>query len=486
MPRPIDYPALLAGHTALIERINTGEAGLHVLDALLRGAQEAIGATGMSFAEYGPSGGRIIAAIGASEWALGRPVDPTEPATARLLGGKRSQTVSVHQLAGELADQLAGRGLHYMVGARAEIGGVVIGSLHAYYTEADEPPGTEFRTVLGWLASSLAHMYGDQAGLPVHGDGPVVAALADGLAIIDFDRKVRLWNPAAEQVTGHSAAQVLNQPLPFPVPQAGQVLDHRLPDGRWLEIASGELPGTVQSRVVTFRDITDQHRRAGDRDLFVAVTSHELRTPVTVIKGYADTLSNHWDNLPDAERRHAAVVIGQRATELARLVDRLLNSANDTASTGGAPPVPFDLVEALRNAERDLPAALRRRLFVQLPLDLPKALGDRTAVATVLTELTTNADKYSGAETPIELTAEADERTVVFRVSDRGIGVRPEHVERAFDRFWQGESGDRRRYPGAGLGLYLVRRVIERQNGWVSLRPREGGGTVAEVRLPRG
>src|SRR5688572_3432984 len=150
MPRPIDYPALLASHNALIERINTGEAGLHVLAAPPRGAQSAIGATGMSFAEYGPSGGRIIAAIGASEWALGRPVDPTEPATARLLAGRRSQTVSVEQLAGELADQLAGRGLRYMVGARAEIGGVVIGSLHAYYTEAGEPPGAEFRTVLGW------------------------------------------------------------------------------------------------------------------------------------------------------------------------------------------------------------------------------------------------------------------------------------------------------------------------------------------------
>ena len=208
---------------------------------------------------------------------------------------------------------------------------------------------------------------------------------------------------------------------------------------------------------------------------------------MTVIKGYADTLSNHWDDLPDAERRHAAVVIGQRATELARLVDRLLNSANDTASTGGAPPVPFDLVEALRNAERDLPAALRRRLFVQLPLDLPKALGDRTAVATVLTELTTNADKYSGAETPIELTAEADERTVVFRVSDRGIGVRPEHVERAFDRFWQGESGDRRRYPGAGLGLYLVRR-IDRTTKRMGVSPssrrgRNGRGGAIATRL---
>ncbi len=149
-------------------------------------------------------------------------------------------------------------------------------------------------------------------------------------------------------------------------------------------------------------------------------------------------------------------------------------------------PTPFDLVEALRVAERDLPTALRRRLLVRLPVDLPKAVGDRSTITTILTELVTNADKYSVEGTAIELTAHSDERTVVFRVSDRGIGVRPEQVERAFDRFWQAESGDRRRYPGAGLGLYLVRRVIERQNGWVSLRPREGGGTIAEVRLPRG
>ena len=283
MPRPSDYRNLLAAHTRLIERINAGEAGLPLLDTLMRAAQEALGAVGMTFAEYGPAGGRIIAAIGASDWALGRPVDPTEPTTARLLAGPPTQVVAVEQLPGELSDHLVGRGMRFMAGARAEINGVVIGSLHAFYTADQEPPDGEHETLIGWLASGLAHMYGDQAGLPVHGDGPVVAALADGLAIIEADGTVRLWNPAAEQVTGQPSARVLNRPVPFPVPQAGQVLDHRLPDGRWIEITSGELPGTVHSRVVTFRDITDQHARAGDRDLFVAVTSHELRTPVTVI-----------------------------------------------------------------------------------------------------------------------------------------------------------------------------------------------------------
>ncbi|GGK09072.1 hypothetical protein GCM10010123_43690 [Pilimelia anulata] len=239
-----------------------------------------------------------------------------------------------------------------------------------------------------------------------------------------------------------------------------------------------------------------------DRDLFIAATSHELRTPVTVIKGYADTLANHWEHLPEADRREAARVISERAGDLARLVDRLLAAASEADPASGAPPVAFDLVDGLRTAVAALPADLARRLVVQLPAGLPGAIGDPASLSTVLTELATNADKYSPVGSPIWLTAGATGGAVYFRVSDQGIGVRPEYAERVFDRFWQGEQapvpaprgprslgradddGYRRRRGGAGLGLYLVRRIVERQNGWVSLRPREGGGTVAEVRLP--
>ncbi|MBF9131110.1 PAS domain-containing protein [Plantactinospora sp. S1510] len=486
MPDRPDYPCLIAGHADVIEMLNAGEVGLPVLNRLLQVAAQALGAAGMAFVEYGPSGGRVVSANGAAGWAVGRPIRPLDEATSELLCGPRVQSLRIDALPGELAEQLDGRGLRYMISARAEVGGLTIGTLYALYRDAIRSDDAEYQVALGYLASSAAHMYGDQAGLPVHGDGTVVAALADGLAIVTRDGTVQLWNPAAEKVTGLRAAELLDRPLPFPVPPPGQVLDHRLPDGRWLKITSGELPGAGAARVVTFRDSSDQHVRDHDRDLFVAVTSHELRTPVTVIKGYADTLDAHWESLSESDRRQAAGLIGQRAGELARLVDRLLSTTNDVGPVGGSPPVPFDLVETLRAAATDLPADLRHRLVLQLPDDLPKALGDRASLATVLTELTTNAGKYSPDGSPVQLTAEADKRTVAFRVSDRGIGVRPEHVERAFERFWQGESGDRRRYPGAGLGLYLVRRIVERQNGWVSLRPRDGGGTVAEVRLPRG
>ncbi|HET9518783.1 MAG TPA: ATP-binding protein [Actinoplanes sp.] len=484
MPQRPDYAALINGQTSVLDRINAGEAGLGALTELVQLAQTVLSARGASFAEYGPGHGRVIAASGACAWALGRPVDREQ---SPLATGARVQLIGLESLDPTLAGQLQGRDLLLMLGARCEIGGLVVGSLQVCYGEADGTPDDEHHAVLGLLASYVAHMYGDQSGLPVHGDGPVVAALSDGLAMVDRRGFVQLWNPAAEQLTGRSAAEMLNQKLLFPVPPPGQVLVHRLPEGRWIKVTSGDLPGTPALRVVTFRDSTDQKARREDRDLFVAVTSHELRTPVTVIKGYADTLTHHWHSLDEAGRREAVRIIGARAGELARLVDRLLSATSDAGPVGDAAPGPFDLVETLRAAVADLPADLRRRLVVKrLPADLPKAYGDRESLATILTELATNADKYSPPGSDVELSAGADERTVTFRVSDRGIGIRPEHVERAFERYWQGESGDRRHYPGAGLGLYLVRRLVERQHGWVSLRPRAGGGTVAEVRLPRG
>ncbi|HEX7746472.1 MAG TPA: PAS domain-containing sensor histidine kinase [Micromonosporaceae bacterium] len=479
-----DYPALLAGVTELIDRINSGEAGLHILDKLLRAGQRSLGAAGMSFVEHGHAGGRVIAATGAAEWTLGRPVTFSPAQLARLLTGPPTRDIRHDALTGAVADLLRGCELSGMALARAEIGNTMVGTIHAHYAEAGPAPA-EHHAVLAYLARSVAHMYGHQAGLPVHGDGPVIAALTDGLAIVDRDGTVRLWNPAAERLTGRPPVEMLGRRLPLPIPPPGQLVEHQLPDGRRLEITAGELPGTVASRVVSFREASDRRDRDHDRDLFVAITSHELRTPVTVIKGYAETLSEHWTSLDESERQQAAVVIGQRASELARLVERLLSAADHAGSMGTAPPAAFDFVAALRAAVRELPARLRGRLTVRLPEDLPKAHGDQTGLTTVLTELATNADRYSPADTPVELTAGADELTVFFRVSDRGLGVHPEHVERAFDRFWQAESGDRRRFPGAGLGLYLVRRVVERQKGWVSLRPRDGGGTVAEVRLPR-
>jgi signal transduction histidine kinase len=373
MPDRPDYAALTRGQVALLGRLDAGEAGLSVLQQLVRLAEEALGAEGAVFVEAAADHGRIIVATGVWAPALGRRVDP------------RSDPVT---------DLVDGVDTRHVLGARCHHRGRAVGSLHVCLGSA---PAPEFSAVLELLAGLAGRLYGLNAGLPAHDE---------------------------------------------PEPDA-------------------------------------------DRDLWVAVTSHELRTPVTVIKGYADTLTNHWESLGEPGRREAVRVIGTRAGELARLVDRLLFAASEQDGAVGASPAgPFDLVEALREAAGTLPGDLRRRLVLShMPEDLPKAYGSRDSIATILTELATNAEKYSEPDTTVEVCAGADDDTLRFRVSDRGTGIAPEHVEHAFDRYWQADSGHHR--AGAGLGLYLVRRLAERQNGWVSLRPREGGGTVAEVRLPR-
>ena len=399
MPDRPDYAALTRGQIAVLDRVNAGDAGLSVLHHLVRLAQDALGARGAGFAEYSAGGsatahGRIIVGTGVCEPAIGRRVD-------RLLD-RRTLLVPLDSVNDEFARQIEGGELRHMLGARCEIGGTVVGSLHIYFG-ADTEPGPEHHAVLELLAGHIGRLYSLRSGLPVHGE------------------------PAPER-----------------------------------------------------------ERRQEDRDLWVAVTSHELRTPVTVIKGYADTLSNHWDTLGEAGRRESVRVIGTRAGELARLLDRLLSAASEDSSVGGSPSGPFDLPEALREAADELPGALRARIrFGELPGDLPKAYGNRDSIATILTELATNAERYSTPDTIVEVCAGTDDDTLRFRVSDRGIGIAPEHVELAFERYWQAGSADPQQHSGAGLGLYLVRRLVERQHGWVSLRPREGGGTVAEVRLPR-
>jgi signal transduction histidine kinase len=402
MPEGPEYAALTRGQIAILDRLNAGEAGLPVLQQIVRLAQDGLGGLGAGFAEYGPDHGRVIAATGVCAHALGRRVDRLDAPPP----GGRTRLIPLASLNAEFAGHVEDGDHRRVLGARCQTGDTIVGSLHVCFDEAEEEPGPEHHAVLELLASYIGRLYGHRAGLPVH--------------------------------------------------------------------AGAE-------------DAADQSRRQEDRDLWVAVTSHELRTPVTVIKGYADTLTHHWGSLGEPGRQEAVRIIGARAGELARLVDRLLSATSEDGEVGGSPAGPFDLVEALRQAVEELPAALRRRLVLDgLPQELPKAYGDRDSLATILTELATNADKYSPAGTDVELSAAADGETVTFRVADRGVGVKPEHVEKAFERYWQGESGDRRHHPGAGLGLYLVRRIVERQHGWVSLRPREGGGTVAEVRLPRG
>jgi two-component system phosphate regulon sensor histidine kinase PhoR len=469
--------------TALADLLNAGEGGLVGLQRTVELTPAATGADGAAFVEFGCGGaGRVVAASGELIWGLGRPVDFNDPEVRRLRaddGGVWEYSAdTIHTEGGHV---LAGLGMRWVRFADAKVGSIPVGVLVVCY-RAEGDVCQPWRSALTFLASFIAMQYSLGRGLPVYQDGPAVAPTSDAFALLDPDDVVRAWNPPAELLTAQAAEDQIGKPWPFPLPVADETIEHQMACGRWIEIRAVRV-AISGALAVTFRPRPEAG--SDDRDLFIALTGHELRTPVTVIRGYADTLVEHWDSLDEQARREGVFVVGQRARELARLVDRLLSAAGDGSPAEAITALPFDLIDALHVAVDELRADLRRVLKVRLPATLPKAHGDRASLATVLTELATNACKYSPNWVEVELTAGADAQTVWFRIADRGVGIRPEHVERAFERFWQLETGDQRTSGGVGLGLYLVRRIVERQHGWVSLRPRQGGGTVAEIRLPR-
>jgi signal transduction histidine kinase len=379
---------------------------------------------------------------------------------------------------------LSGHGLQRVALARVSSAHRV-GALAVFFADPNAELSATRRAMFEYLAAATGSLAWARPDSVPDQFGVVAAAVPDGLAVLDRDGIVRSWNPAAHQLIGQGPVDVIGRPIPFRVPAPGQVLETRVESGRWLEVRSSSL-GPGEQRVVTFRDVTAPRMENEGRDLFLTTTSHELRTPLTVVKGYADTLANRWDDLDDATRLTAVEAIRDRTQQLAALVDRLLLANRSAAGAVAMDRAPFDLRAALMAAVRAAPDPSHSQCPVfDAPDFLPWARGDRRSIGMIVNELLTNADKYSPVGGEVQVVAAADASSVYFQVLDRGIGVKPEHMDAVFDRFWQADQGDQRRYGGVGLGLYIIRRLLDRQGGWVSLRPRQGGGTVVEVRFPR-
>ena len=221
------------------------------------------------------------------------------------------------------------------------------------------------------------------------------------------------------------------------------------------------------------------------KDLFLATASHELRTPLTVLRGFAETLLNHWDSLDDAARRELVVTILARTEGMTGLVEQILLGSR--AGIGvEVTPKPFDLSAAVRTASAAIAGSSEHHpLAVDAPGSL-MAFGDESTVDAILGQLVENAVKYSPEGGRIDVTLRADGEHAVLEVADVGVGIPAEDLTRVFERFVRSDQGGGlyASAGGAGLGLYIVKRYVEAQNGGVTAHRRDGGGTIIEVRIP--
>jgi signal transduction histidine kinase len=212
---------------------------------------------------------------------------------------------------------------------------------------------------------------------------------------------------------------------------------------------------------------------------FVAVASHEFRTPLSGIIGVLSTLRTHGDTLEPEIRRELLEGAEQQASRLARLVEDLLTVSR---IEGGSVSLEIQAVHPQRLAfEAAQASGTNEVLRVELN-GVERVWCDVDRMVRVVTNLLDNARKYSPSGAPILLEFDDDGEVVTIRVSDRGPGIAAGDRERAFERFARLVAGSGQ--SGTGLGLYITKTLVEAHGGSISVREADGGGAVFEVRLP--
>ncbi|MBA2280562.1 MAG: PAS domain-containing sensor histidine kinase [Acidimicrobiia bacterium] len=243
--------------------------------------------------------------------------------------------------------------------------------------------------------------------------------------------------------------------------------------------------GEVVEVVHSFRDITRLKQADEAKTLFLATASHELKTPLTVIRGFSQMLLLPDTVLDAAERAAALRAIDVRAGQLTAIVDRLLMSSRIDAGRIELSPVAVDIGPILRERADALEGATSRPVELDLSVDLPAPHCDPDAFTTVVDHLLDNAVKYSPNGGVLTVTAQGLEFGVEIVFADEGVGMTAEQAAHCFERFWQAEATDVRRFGGTGIGLYIVRSLVEGMGGSISVVSGPGAGSSFRVVLRR-
>ncbi|MEE8162509.1 MAG: ATP-binding protein [Anaerolineae bacterium] len=378
--------------------------------------------------------------------------------------------------------------------------------------------------------------FADQAAIAVHNArlyqqlahekrrlDAIIENSADGVMILDPQRRIRIFNRALEEMTGWSTEEALRQPCshvlalrdrqgkdiceamcPLSQPKPEEHLymegDIRRPDDSIVTVGITYSPlydreGHFVSVIANVRDITRFREAEEMKSTFVSVISHELKSPVSIIKGYADTLRRE-DAQWDADTlRQGLAVIAEESDRLNRLIDNLLDASRLQASAFKLELSYLQVDKLAEKVMEEFRTQSNEHMFtLDFPPDpstgsghrFPAVRGDIERLRQVLTNLLSNAIKYSPRGGLVRTGGWADDDWVYVYVADEGIGIPKSEQERIFERFYRAESPLSRRTEGAGLGLYLCKEVIEVHGGKIWVESAPGRGAKFIFKLPRG
>ncbi|HIE38494.1 MAG TPA: PAS domain S-box protein [Anaerolineales bacterium] len=506
-----------------ISRALTAQLNLDaVLKKVLRAATEMLTGQSALIALRQPGGGFAIRAV------YGLPV--------RLLGYFSELLADIPERAGHadfyipgLANKLhqvaieTGLPLRQVVALPMSIGRELIGVLYVFRAHGGSFTPDDRRI----LAS-----FADQAAIAVHNAqlyrrlaqekhrlDAILEHSADGVMIMDPGQQITVFNRALSELTGWSAAEAIGRHhdeiirwerletgldlaqavaggWPLAQDRQGKTPlyvegDLRRRGGGTVSVGITYAPlldreGRLVNIIANVRDITRFREADRLKSTFVSIVSHELKTPVATILGYAETLARSDAQWGPETAQELAETIKDEAKRLDRLITDLLDVSRLQA---GALPLAMEEVAldmlARRVAQRFQPRTDRHEISIRFPKNFPLVKGDPMRLEQVLDNLVSNAIKYSPEGGKVRIRGRVRPEEVVVTVSDEGIGIPAVEQGRIFDAFYRVDDRSTRKTGGAGLGLYLARAIVEAHNGRIWVESEPGEGSSFSFALPR-
>jgi PAS domain S-box-containing protein len=409
--------------------------------------------------------------------------------------------------------------LQQVVALPMTVGDQLVGALYIFRAHggrfsSDERQVLESFADQAAIAVNNARLYQEVAREKRRLDA-IIEASADGVLILDATHRVTVFNRALARMTGLSAAQALHAPhddvIRLQHQRAGMTLaeaeaggwpltgggslyvegDLVRPDGARVSVGITYAPlfdreGRLVNIVGSARDITRFREAEELKSTFISIISHELKTPVALIKGYAGTLRRKDAQWDAATVRESASVIEEEADRLTQLIDNLLDASRLQA--GGLKlnlgDVALDQM-AQRLVEKFRTQTSQHVLSVDFPPTWPTVQADAARLEQVLSNLIGNAIKYSPTGGAVYVKGRVLPDEVIVSVSDEGIGIPVEEQDRIFERFYRVDDALSRRTAGSGLGLYLAKAVIDAHGGRIWVESTPGHGASFSFALPR-
>ena len=346
---------------------------------------------------------------------------------------------------------------------------------------------------LNQLSSSLHHtiqsLSEEQSKL-----GHIVTTMGEGVIAVDRGGQVIMANPLAQKMLALDESELVGRSLGESTLAAAfakamseareQTVEFRSRDGAaalQAHISPTAVEGSTVGAVAVLQDVTELQRVERMRRQFVADASHQLRSPLTAMQGYAEALLDEVAADAETRRRYLATIV-RDSRRLNRLIEQLLDLSHIESGQARLEPRPLVIPALLQRVVDSIPSDdSRPEIVINAPNDLPAALADEAYTEQALLNLIENAIRHTSAHGQVEVWARAESDHLVIGVTDTGAGIAPEHLPRIWDRFYRaGESNK----DGAGLGLAIVKSLIERQRGQVSAQSRLGAGSTFTFTLP--